>query len=53
LTTAIAVQLGVANPEDVLKLLEAVSKIPLEVDESTLSNVLAIVEALTNRIVML
>jgi hypothetical protein len=53
LTTAIAVQMGVVKPEDVLKLLESVSRIPQEADDAALENVAAIVEALVNHIVML
>ena len=52
-TTAIAVQLGIVRPEDLLKIVESVSKVPLEVDDATLRNVTAIIVALINRIVML
>ena len=52
LTVAIAVQLGLVRAEDVQKLLGTVAMIPVEVDQEKLPDILAVVTALTERIVM-
>lgn len=52
-TVAVATQLGLVNAEDVQKLIGMVSKIPTDVDPETLPEVVTLVRALLNRIVML
>jgi hypothetical protein len=52
-TVATAVQMGILKPEDVQKLIATVSMIPDDVDQEKLPEVLAIVRALADRIVML
>jgi hypothetical protein len=53
LTVAVAVQMGVLKPEDVQKLISTVSMIPVDIDEEKLPEVMALVKALADRIVML
>jgi hypothetical protein len=53
LTVATAVQMGLLKSEDVEKLVSTVSKIPVDVDPEKLPEVMALVTALTDRIVML
>jgi len=52
-TIAIAVQLGLLKPEDVQKLVSTVSKIPLDMDQNKVPEVIALLSALVDRIVML
>lgn len=52
-TVATAVQMGLLREEDVDKLISTVSKIPADVDSDKLPEVIALVSALANRIVML
>jgi hypothetical protein len=52
-TVATAVQMGLVKPEDVQKLIGAVSKVPFDLDVDKRPEVLAIVTALADRIVML
>jgi hypothetical protein len=52
-TVAIAVQMGLVKPDEVQKLISTVSKIPADVDPGKLSEVVALVEAVAARIVML
>jgi hypothetical protein len=51
-TVATAVQIGLVKAEDVQKLINAVSKVPSDVEEEKFPEVLAIVMALADRIVM-
>jgi hypothetical protein len=51
-TVAIAVQMGLLKPEEVKKLVSTVSMIPEDMDQEKLSEVLALVKVLVNRIVM-
>jgi predicted DNA-binding protein (UPF0251 family) len=51
-SVAIAVQMGLIKPEDVQKLVSSISMIPVDLDPERLSEVLALVGALANRIVM-
>jgi len=53
LTVAVAAQIGVVNPEDVDKLMATMKLIPSDVDEEKLPEVLALVRAVVDRIVML
>ena len=50
---AVAVQMGLLKPEDVQKLISAVSMIPTDVDPEKLPEVMALVRVLADRIVML
>jgi len=52
-TVATAVHMGLLNPEDVQKLIATVSKIPADVDADKLPEVIALMSALADRIVML
>ena len=52
-TVATAVQLGLVKPEEVEKLISAVSLIPADVDQEKLPEVMALVRLLASRIVML
>ena len=52
-TVAIAVQLGMLNPEDVQKLISAVSMIPSSVNPEKMPEILALVKTVADRIVML
>jgi len=52
-TVAVAVQMGLLKPEDVQKLISAVSMIPTDVDPEKLPEVMALVRVLADRIVML
>jgi hypothetical protein len=52
-TVATAVQLGLIKPEDVQKLISAVAMIPGEVNPEKLPEILALVNAAADRIVML
>ena len=52
-TVATAVQMGLLKQEDVDKLVTTVSRIPQDVDPEKLPEVIALVSALANRIVML
>jgi len=52
-TVAIAAQLGMLNPEDVQKLISTVSIIPGAVDPERLPEILALVNAVADRMVML
>jgi hypothetical protein len=52
-TVATAAQLGLLKPEDVQKLLSAVMKIPGDIDEKSLSEVMVLIDAVADRIVML
>ena len=51
-TVATAVQMGLLKPEDVQKLIATVSMIPVDVDPEKLPEVMVIVGALADRIVM-
>jgi len=51
-TVATAAQLGLIRPEDVQKLILAISTIPNEVDSGKLADILALVDAVAERIVM-
>jgi len=51
-TVATAVQMGLLKSEDVQKLISTVSMIPTDVDPEKLSEVIALVRVLANRIVM-
>jgi hypothetical protein len=53
LTVAVAAQMGVIKPEDVQKLIAMVSMIPEQVDPEKLPEVLVLVKAVADRIVML
>jgi hypothetical protein len=53
LTVAVAAQMGFIKPEDVQKLIATVSMIPEQVDSEKLPEVLALVKAVADRIVML
>jgi len=53
LTVAIAAQMELLKPEDVQKLISTVSMIPVDVDPDKLSEVVALVHVLVQRIVML
>jgi len=52
-TVVVMLQLGVLKPDDVQKLVAAISVIPQEVEEEKYEEVLAIVGTLIDRIVML
>ena len=52
-TVATAVQLGLLKPEDVQKLISAVSSIPSQADPEKMPEILALVYAVAERIVML
>jgi hypothetical protein len=52
-TVVTAVQLGLLRPEDVQKLIASVSMIPGEMDPGKLPEILALVIAVADRIVML
>jgi hypothetical protein len=52
-TVAVAAQLGLLKPEDVQKLISSISIIPAKVDPEKMSEVLALVNAVADRIVML
>ena len=52
-TVAAAAQLGLLKPEDVQKLISSVSMIPGEVNPERLPEILALVTAVADRIVML
>jgi hypothetical protein len=52
-TIATSVQLGLVKAEDVQKLISSVSMIPIDVDPEKMSEVLALVDAVAERIVML
>ena len=51
-TVATAAQLGLMKPEDVQKLISSVSMIPVGVDPGKLPEILALVNAMADRIVM-
>ncbi len=53
LTVAIGVQLGVLKVEDVRKLIETVSRIPADVDQAKLQEIMLVTGTLAKRIVML
>jgi hypothetical protein len=53
LTVSTGVQMGLLNPEDVQKLISAVSVIPVDADSQTSPEVIALVTLLAQRIVML
>lgn len=53
LTTAVAVQLGLVSAEDVQKLITIASRVPPNMDSETTVEVVAITDALADRIVML
>jgi hypothetical protein len=50
---ATAAQLGLLKPEDVQKLISSVSMIPDDVDPEKLPEILALLNAMAERIVML
>jgi hypothetical protein len=52
-TVATAVQMGLVKPEEVQKLISAVSMIPADMDPEKLPEVMALVRVLADRIVML
>ena len=52
-TVVTAVQLGLLNPREIEKLIGTASLIPLDVDPDRLPEVMGLVEALVERIVML
>jgi Glu-tRNA(Gln) amidotransferase subunit E-like FAD-binding protein len=52
-TVATAAQLGLLKPEDVQKLISSVSMIPGDVDPEKLPEILALLNAMAERIVML
>lgn len=52
-TVATAAQLGLIKPEDVQKLISMVTMIPTEVDPEKLPEILALVSAVVDHIVML
>jgi len=52
-TVAVGVQMGLLKADDVQKLVATVSMIPAEVDQEKLPQVMALVTALADRIVML
>jgi hypothetical protein len=52
-TVATAAQLGLLKPEDVQKLISSVLMIPGEIDSGKLPEILALVNAVADRIVML
>jgi hypothetical protein len=52
-TVATAAQLGLLKPEDVQKLISSVSMIPDDVDPEKLPEILALLNAMAERIVML
>jgi hypothetical protein len=52
-TLATAARLGLLKPEDVQKLISTVTMIPSEVDPGKLPEILALVNAVADRIVML
>jgi hypothetical protein len=52
-TVAAAVQMGLVKPEDVQKLISTISAIPTDVDPEKMSEVVALVRVLVDRIVML
>jgi hypothetical protein len=52
-TVAAAVQMGLVKPEDVQKLISKISAIPTDVDAEKMSEVMALVRVLADRIVML
>ena len=52
-TVATAAQLGLIKPEDVQKLISMVTLIPNEVDPEKLPEILGLVNAVADRIVML
>ena len=52
-TVATAAQLGLLKPEDVQKLISSVSMIPVKIDPEKLPEILALVNAVADRIVML
>ena len=52
-TVAVGAQLGLLKPEDVQKLISSISIIPAKVDPEKMSEVLALVNAVADRIVML
>ncbi len=53
LTVAIAIQLGVLKADDVGKLMETVSRIPVDVDQTKLQEIMLVTSALVKRIVMI
>jgi Glu-tRNA(Gln) amidotransferase subunit E-like FAD-binding protein len=52
-TVATAAQLGLLKPDDVQKLISSVSMIPVKVDSQKLPEILALINAVVDRIVML
>jgi hypothetical protein len=52
-TVATAVQLGLIKADDVQKLVSSVSLIPTDIDSQKMPEVLALIEAVADRIVML
>jgi len=52
-TVATAVQMGLVKPEDVQKLISAVSMIPAEMDSEKVPEVMTLAKVLADRIVML
>jgi hypothetical protein len=53
LTVATALQMGLLKPEDVQKLISTASIIPTDVDQDKVAEVMALVNLLAHRIVML
>jgi hypothetical protein len=53
LTVVVAAQMGLIRPEELQRLVTSVSVIPDRVDQTRLGEVLALVDALADRIVML
>lgn len=51
-TVATAVQLGLINPEDVRKLVSTVSLVPSDINEEKVGEVVTLLTALVDRIVM-
>lgn len=52
-TIAISAQMGLLKPEEVLKLVSAVASLPADVDPEKLPEILGLMDALADRIVML
>lgn len=51
-TVAVAVQMGLVKQEDVLKLISSVSGIPVDIKAEKLAEILPLVKALADRVVM-
>jgi len=52
-TVAVGVKMGLLKPEDLQKLISTISLIPEDVDQEKLPEVVALLRALADRIVML